>query len=285
MILIICANPAIDRTVLVESLSVGDVARGQLVSAVAGGKGYNVARALGTLGIRATVVAPLGGHVGAWLHQLAESEGISTCPIPIAGDTRVCTVLTDGRGTDTVVNERGPQLTASDWGAVLDAIDDAASSTDILVVSGSLPRIAATDPMGDLIAATTAPCWVDTSGDSLRRAAELGPAGIKVNADEAEGLTVPPATTIVVTEGAQGAWTRGPRGSYRAAPPRIALRSAVGAGDAFFAGWLAGMGDDVASALRMACAAGADNAGRVGGGVVDSYCVRELVPRIVVTRT
>ena len=50
MILCITPNPAIDRTLLVPNLVLGDVHRAQEVIVAAGGKGLNVARTIQRLG-------------------------------------------------------------------------------------------------------------------------------------------------------------------------------------------------------------------------------------------
>ena len=50
MILCLTPNPAIDRSLYVDELKIGEVHRAKKTLAVAGGKGINVARAIRTLG-------------------------------------------------------------------------------------------------------------------------------------------------------------------------------------------------------------------------------------------
>ena len=77
MILCVTSNPAIDRTLLVDALRVGEVHRAQKTLIAAGGKGLNVARTIHALGGSPFCMGLLGGHTGNLLAELAEREGLS----------------------------------------------------------------------------------------------------------------------------------------------------------------------------------------------------------------
>ncbi len=81
----------------------------------AGGKGLNVARALGRLDRLAYVAGLLGGRTGDLVAASAEAAGISASWTRIRGETRTCIILVDDRGGSTVVNEPGPTIDADDW--------------------------------------------------------------------------------------------------------------------------------------------------------------------------
>ena len=76
MILCLNSNPAIDRTMYVDAIYLGEVHRAKKVLAVAGGKGLNVARTIRTLGGDLFCMGPIGGHAGNLLAELAEQEGL-----------------------------------------------------------------------------------------------------------------------------------------------------------------------------------------------------------------
>ena len=64
MILCLTPNPATDRTLLVPNLQPGIVTRPTRTIVAAGGKGFNVARAIHLLGGQAICASMLGGHAG-----------------------------------------------------------------------------------------------------------------------------------------------------------------------------------------------------------------------------
>src|SRR5512133_1720831 len=102
MIICITPNPAIDRTLLLHSLTVGDVHRAENVIVVAGGKGLNVARAIRTLGSEPLCMGFTGGHAGRLLADLAQKEGLNSLWTWTDVETRTCTILVPANGEATV---------------------------------------------------------------------------------------------------------------------------------------------------------------------------------------
>ena len=75
MILCVTLNPCLDKTLVVPSWKPGDSVRGRSVREVVGGKGNNVARALGRLGRKPVrPVTFLGGAVGQRCEELLRDE-------------------------------------------------------------------------------------------------------------------------------------------------------------------------------------------------------------------
>ena len=64
MITCLGLSPALDVTYLLDRVEIGAIHRPREVIRLAGGKAFNVARAVDTLGARVRVIAPLGGDVG-----------------------------------------------------------------------------------------------------------------------------------------------------------------------------------------------------------------------------
>ena len=89
------------------------------------------------------------------------------------------------------------------------------------------------------------------------------------------------AQTAIVTLGVDGAVLASSDWTWRLGPVPDNARGAysVGSGDAFTAGWLAGLagGDDIVIALRRAGAAGAANAKRPGQGEIDPADVAAIL--------
>ena len=306
MILVCTPNPSLDRTALIAGFAAGQIYRIGQPLELAGGKGFNVARVLHTLGEEVMVVGPLGGFVGEALLEQARDGGLNTETVAIAGGTRTCLSIVD-RDLQQVTElyEEGPILTTSEWSAVADVVDRHLVDATLLMIAGSFPRGVPDDALRDLIerAGTHGvPAWVDGHGLQLTRALDRRPALVKVNRVEAEGVTGRPvvdldsalaaagdirargAAAAVVTLGDDGAAGVDDLGTpFAWAPPAIDAISAVGSGDAFFAGMAAGFvrGEALDAATRRGVAHGAANAVSLGAGIVDPAVAAELLPLVV----
>ena len=107
MILCITPNPAIDRTMYIDSLTPGEVHRAEKTLAAAGGKGLNAARTILALGGAPLCMGLVGGQTGNLLAELAKREGLSTYWTHTKNETRTCIILVE-RGRDaTLVNDHG----------------------------------------------------------------------------------------------------------------------------------------------------------------------------------
>lgn len=305
-ILCVTPNVAIDRLLSVPSLAAGSVVRARSSQVSCGGKGVNVARALRRLGQRVRCAGLLGGEAGCRAADGARREGLNAAWTWIAGETRTCIIVVDDRGAATVINEPGPVLEAGDWEHFTDDVRAAAEAGCAAVaICGSLPPAAPTGAMARLVIAASGdgrPVWVDIGGESLADALCAGPAGVKINAEEAAAFFGSPVTTIadvlraartlrlrgasqaIVTAAAAGAVLATAEGTWLARPPELAPVNVVASGDAFLAGLLAGFADglDPPGALRRAAAAGAANTQSLGLADIDAVVVERLAARTVI---
>lgn len=290
-VLCVTPNVSIDRTLVVPGFAVGGVWRPTEVRPACGGKGVNVARAVVALGHRATCAGVLAGHTGRLAAELAAAEGLRTAWTWVEGETRTCVIIVGSDGTASVINEPGCTLSAAHWERFACDVATAARGVDAVCISGSVPPGAPEGALRDLIERTGrggCPVWVDTSGTALAEAmgaAMSGSAiamsvGIKVNAEEAAALVGQPVVSaesaavaaeairrrgtqrVAITLGAAGAVLVSDGATLWARPPAIAEVNAVGSGDCFLAGLVAGWHEHGSpeDALRLATAAGAANA-------------------------
>jgi 1-phosphofructokinase family hexose kinase len=297
-VLCVTPNVSIDRTLVVPGFSEGGVWRAADVSAVCGGKGVNVARAVVALGHRATCAGMLAGHTGRLAAELAAAEGLRAAWTWTPGETRTCVIIVGSEGAATVINEPGCAISAAHWDRFVCDVAMAARTANAICISGSLPPGTPRDALRVLIERTGrggCPVWMDTSGAALVEAmgtalsgAEIGTrVGIKVNAEEAATLVGQPVVSpesaavaaetiqqrgtsrVVITLGAAGAVLVSDGIRLWARPPAIAAVNAVGSGDCFLAGLVAGWHEHGSpeEALRLATAAGAANALRTTVGV------------------
>jgi 1-phosphofructokinase len=291
------ANPSLDRTLeLSGPLDRGSVLRLGTTTTEPGGKGVNVARALAAAGCDVVSVLPAADH-DPIVRALAEL-GLALHTVPVASPVRTNYTVTEPDGTTTKLNEPGAPSTVAVRAALAAALHQHAGPGGWVVLSGSLPPETPADWYATLVTAlrdTGARIAVDTSGAPLRALLAAGPAGVpdllKPNAEELAGLTgvaetdlADPAAAlaavrglhergvreVLLTLGADGALlSTSDGGVWTARPPRIAVRSTVGAGDCTLAGYLLAdlAGADPAERLRSAVAYGAASAALPGSAV------------------
>ena len=108
MILTVTMNPSIDTRYQLDKLVIDDVNR-VTPEKTAGGKGLNVSRVLLQLGDDVLATGLLGGHMGAYMAELMDADGVKNDFVPIAGETRIClNILHEGNQTELL--ESGPQI-------------------------------------------------------------------------------------------------------------------------------------------------------------------------------
>jgi 1-phosphofructokinase family hexose kinase len=289
MILCITPNPAIDRTLVLPHLALGEVHRAQHVMVAAGGKGLNVARTIQILGVEPLCMGFAGGHMGRLLAALAQKEGLNSDWTWTNSETRSCTILVSGDGDATVINEPGMPVSSSDWKQLGHDVDRYISSVGLVCLSGSLPPNSSTEDLRGLLSAvveTGKQIWMDSSGMALNTALAYPDVCIKVNGSEiGEALGFPVNdmasskralmelgeqghTASLITLGSEGALLGTSEGRWQAQGPHVTVVSTVGSGDAFLGGLVSGLdrGKDWPEALRDAVAAGTANVLSAGGG-------------------
>ena len=299
MILCVTPNPAIDRTLHVNSLHVGEVHRTDNVLVVAGGKGLNVARTIRGLGGEPFCMGLIGGHTGNLLADLAQEEGLAAYWTPAKNETRTCIIVVENGRDATVINERGADVSEAECLSLCEHVWEVSARADIVCVSGSLPPGFSSEIFQSLLSGLVKrrkSVWVDTSGQALSTALNVNGINIKVNAGElgevlgmeifnAEQVQKVGAqlrgrgvASVVVTMGKDGALWNSSAGVWFAKPPQVETVSSVGSGDAFLGGLAFALEKDYLpeAALRCGVAAGAANALHFGGGVVKQGEIEEI---------
>ena len=142
-------NPALDKTVHVPNFTVDQVNRINWLRRDAGGKGINVSKVIAKLGGESTAIAVLAGQTGQWIANTLDENNIKVHAITVPGETRTNLKVVDAEGgTNTDINEPGPEVTDSVLEQALVDIVSKTSAGDIVVLSGSLPRGASTNTYG-----------------------------------------------------------------------------------------------------------------------------------------
>jgi 1-phosphofructokinase family hexose kinase len=292
MILCITPNPAIDRTIILPSLVLGNVHRAQKTIVAAGGKGLNVARTIRRLGGEVLCMGFAGGHTGHLLADLAKNEGLRSSWTWTSGETRTCTILVSQKGDATLINEPGMHVSREDWQQLEQDINKQIPSAGLVCISGSFPPDTSAENLQRLlsmlvdVADTGKQVWVDTSGSALLKVLALRNVCVKVNGNEIGevlGLEVRDLDAAkralkmlgeqglracVITLGVEGALLVTKEGRWHAYGPRVRVVSTVGSGDAFLGGLVSALdgGKNWPEALREAVAVGTANTLSIGGG-------------------
>jgi tagatose 6-phosphate kinase len=303
MILCIGTTPTVQRTMLFPRLSIDQVNRALSVHEHASGKSVNVARVLGVLKQQALAVGFAGGRRGDFLLEDIAVAGISHDFVPAAAQTRLCTTVIDQSARQaTELVEEAPAASAVEWAALIDKIDRHVTGATAMIFSGTLAPGAPAD-FCDRWIGRGRTVVVDTKGQAMRRAlaarggrviAKLNRAELAQTLDQtlatepelfdAMRRAAPADGWLVVTLGKEGAaaWAEGKLWRVRSA--QIEVVSAIGSGDAFAAGLVAGLDKGVEEALRLATACGVANALTAYSGVVRHEDVFRLLPEITVAR-
>lgn len=289
-IVTVTLNPAIDQTLRIPGFAAGQVNRVAESRSDAGGKGVNVASVLADLGHEVVATGFLGADNAFLFADLFERKRIADRFVRIPGSTRIGLKIVDDRQRTTDINFTGLTPEPDHIADLFEQIAALALPGRWFVLSGSVPPgvpagIYAT--LIDVIHEKGGRVVLDTSGRPLEEALASGPEVIKPNVDElseivgraldspaavraaAESLIDRVVRRVVVSMGGDGAVFVDRGQALLARPPRVAVRSTVGAGDAMVAGIVAAMIDDqpLEDVARAATACGAYAVTRIGAGI------------------
>ena len=301
MITTICLNPALDRTVTVDSLVPGRVNRIRTSRTDMGGKGVNVAVVCRRLGMEALVIGCAGADGYAKLRAKAQAEDIGCAFHMVEGSIRVNTkvVSLDGSGV-TELNEPGPTLTAEDLDVFFEMALDAAADSEYVVLTGSLPPGCPPHTYRELIRLLPVPCVLDVGGEALRLGVEAHPFLIKPNHHElaaavgrelhtmddiiaaARSFVEQGVRHVVVSLGKDGVLYVGEDGAFHVPEIPVEVHSTVGAGDALVGGLLYGLAKHgtMREALRAGAAAGTASVMTEGTQLIHHDDFMRLLPQV-----
>lgn len=256
MIVTVTPNPALDLTWRTARLLPGESHRVDAAHSRAGGKGLNVARITHSFGYATRAIAPVAERdpVAAEFRAELADSGVPHDLVRIdAPLRRSVSIVDEGTGQATVLNERGTRLSDSARSELLATVARAAATAAVVVLSGSLPPETPEHLVGDLVRVARdagARTIVDTSGPALLAAARAGADILKPNRAElaeATGLDQPlegarrlvaaGARCVVVSLGEAGLLlvTADPERTWTARLDSPVSGNPTGAGDALVA--------------------------------------------------
>jgi tagatose 6-phosphate kinase len=307
MIICLGTTPAVGRTMTFERVSVDAVNRAKTVQADAAGKAINAARVLHTLGRDPVATGFLGGFSGQLIQQDLDRIGMAHDFLIVEPPTRVCvTVIDQSAGTATELIEEAGAVPADAYSALLAKLEDKIKQAKGLILAGGLPAGAPRDFYARCVSlAVSAGVFVvlDAKGEPLRQSLGSRPTIVKPNRSELEetvGMKIDSDETLkeairqliaagprwaVVTAGAAATVASDGKSFWRISTPKVQTISAIGSGDSFAGGLMAGVteGKAVPEACRLGAACGAANAMTPFAGHVRLQDVEALLSQIVIT--
>ena len=259
MFITVTPNPSFDKTLHVDSFERGGVERVSTLTIEAGGKGINVARALAQSGAEATAIMPASlTSATEFAEALGSIDGFDLVAIDSGAPIRTNITIAEADGSTTKFNESGATLDATATENLI--VETAARAEDghWVAVCGSHPP--GFDPtflqrLRDRLSDSVL-LGVDASGAALAAAVEANVSLIKPNREELEALLETSLPTlgdvidaassvrdggvasVLVSLGADGAVLVDGQGATFGRTTGAVVANTVGAGDAFFAGFL-----------------------------------------------
>ncbi|EIL94178.1 MULTISPECIES: 1-phosphofructokinase family hexose kinase [Rhodanobacter] len=307
MITVIGFNTAIDRLIRLDALRPGEVSRALDEQAYPGGKGLHVAQTIAALGERVQLVGLVDPAHRNMIGRLLCERGVVFHGIEVAESLRTCIALQDADGQVTEILGQGPLLDGAQQEALLRAFRRGVDDSELIVLSGSLPRGFPSTTYAELAAHVRDAgkrCLIDAGGELLQHAAQTRPFLVKPNRDEiadllgrpigdlaaavdavrelrADGIAMP-----VVTMGALGAVAADASGVWHALIELEQVRNTVGSGDCLLAGMTVGMARNMnlEGILRLGVACGSANAQGQETGFVERRAVETLLAKVRVQR-
>ena len=270
----------------------------------------NIARALRNLGQPVIATGLAGGRTGTAIIEQLTAEGILNDFVRIGDESRTSTAVVDPTGNQqTEINEYGPSVTDAELALLGEKLGYLSRGADIVVLAGSLPRDVPAEYYAVLAQKLARPdlrIVVDAPGSALREALLAEPWLVSPNTREAEDVVgnefgddedAATGAAMLCQMGAGNALVHDERGCVASLTGDGGTRtllarvdamtevvSTVGSGDAFLAGYLAGVyvGASEEDALREAVACGAASTQLLGAGVLAPGDVEAIARQVTV---
>ena len=278
-IVTITVNSALDKSTRFKGLVPEQKIRCEEPRFDAGGGGINVSKAISRLGGTSLAVFTSGGPTGKMLEELVAKEGIAFEAVAVESWTRESFVaVDDNTNSQYRFGFTGGKISDEESNRILETI--AALKPKFLVASGSLNEGLSDDfysKIAEIAKKSSAKLIVDTSGEALKKALEVGVCMIKPNVGELAKLIgverleleeVNEAAKQIIAKGGAEivVVSLGPQGAvlvtkdiYEFVPaPNVAKKSTVGAGDSMVGGmvWALSQNKSLKEVIRWGVACG-----------------------------
>lgn len=256
----ITLNPAIDKTIITtETLKLNTIHQCSTTIEQPGGKGINVAKILKLWNINANATGLIGNSQDNIFQKLFKTSNITNNFINIPLPTRINTTITDGKGQELKINDKGWENIHASPANIINSICSKIDNQSVVAICGSLPPALPKNILTQLINQLhTKHCIIalDSSKDALLAGCKANPTIIKPNQYELEdiiGFAINNQTEIIntikhlrkkheiiiATFGNDKAYFADAKHIFIAHPPKVKVCDTTGAGDALLGTFLA----------------------------------------------
>lgn len=306
MIITVTMNPAIDKTLELDSLVHGGLNRIEAPISDAGGKGINVSKTIRALGGETIASGFLGVKGSQIILDCLEAEQIKNDFVFVEGITRTNMKIVESDGTLTELNEQGMTVPKEKITELVEKLMGYASEESLFILAGSIPKGVDTDIYAKITNAVKkkgAKVFVDADGELFVKALEAAPSIIKPNhvelaeyfgcreeADEAQLLNYgrrlleKGIETIAISRGSKGAIFLTKEKALRCSGLKVTAHSSVGAGDAMVAALSHAMavGLSFEESIRLGIATSAGAVTTIGTKPPSMELVEELKQQVII---
>ncbi len=263
MIITITLNPCLDHTLIIPDFQPGDTCLAENSLLVPAGKGVNVSRVLNSLGVPSVALIVIGNDTKTIFEKSFEGTQITPHIIAYEGKTRVNTTIVSPGKKETHIREEGNSLLPQVIEQVMKYLEISLHKEDTVVFSGSLPPRTPIPIWQSLLSLSVkkgAFVLVDTSKQALIGALEIPVSAITPNQEEfcfitkniednpdrlaryaQEEVKKRNMKWIAITLAEKGAILAGKDFIFKSMAYPVDFISSVGSGDAFLAGMIAGI--------------------------------------------
>ena len=299
MVVTITANPCLDRNLIIEKLVSDDTIRPSEITDEPGGSGINVSRVLTRFKRPNVAIGFLGGGTGSDVEALLRREGVKCDFLQVSETTRTNMIISDKSNWEQYrFSFPGPSIRANEVDGFMDKLASYSDAT-YWAIGGSIPKDVPTTFYNDIVDLghkMNIRVVLDSYGDPFHLGLEAKPFMVKPNEFElsrivgmelsdfdshVEGARVLQkrgVDIVVASMGAEGAVLVSDEGIWHAKPPKVEVKSKVGAGDSTVAGVLMALDDGKGyeEAVRLGVSAGTATTLTFG----TELCYQEDVDRI-----
>lgn len=299
-------NPAIDKSIILGEVALGNVNRIEQVVKTAGGKGINVSKVLNFFDVDSMATGILGRDNQAFFDSYLDKSGIPHAFLTVEGTTRTnVKVIETKHQRTTDLNEPGIHLPPHDLQIMKKQLTQYAMQSECVVLSGSLPTDVDDGYYAELIKTIKPYTMIalDTSGVKLKKGVKAGADLIKPNKEELEEafdvqfgsdedcisfcsqlIRDNQLQTVLLTLGGDGAVLISERYIYKSRPIKVDVINTVGAGDCFLGGYLAGISQKKSEkqAFQMAVACGTLAVMQKGTDIFSKDAYKTMFGKVVV---
>ena len=257
MIYTVTFNPAIDYTLQLDNLDIGETNRSNSNYISPGGKGINVSRVLNNLDVGSIALGFIGGFTGRFVESFLNEQGLVTDFVYLKENTRINVKIKTNKETE--INASGPDISERDLEELYKKLNKLKQG-DFLVLAGSMQKNLPRDTYSKIqekCSSKDIKVIVDTIGEALKMTLENKPFLLKPNLRELEEifhveikdnseivlyarkLLEQGAQNVIVSMGGKGALFVSGEEAYFAEAPKGILQDSVGSGDSMVAGFIA----------------------------------------------